>query len=79
MTFSAVALNAARRSGETGAGVAFDRFLDGKSEVAVGGCRDWSRHVVFDDSTVRPTLTGYPIRAVSGKESPLPNVIEASS
>ena len=63
MAFGAIPLNAAWRPGEASASVALDGLLYGESEIAVGGCRDRSRLVVghvVDDSTARPTLTGYP-------------------
>jgi len=58
MTFGAIALNAARRAGKASAGAALDSLLDGESEIAVGACRDRSRHVVghcIDDTAGRPT------------------------
>src|SRR5580704_12687042 len=43
MAFGAVALNAARSTGEACASVALDGLLDGKSEITVGAGRDLSR------------------------------------
>jgi hypothetical protein len=43
MAFGAVALNAARSTGEACASVALDGLLDGKSEITVGAGRDFVR------------------------------------
>ena len=49
--------------GEASAGVTLDSLLDGESEIAVGGGRDLSRHVVGHGLMIpRPVLplAGYP-------------------
>jgi len=46
VTFGAIALDAARCAGESGAGVPLKRLVDGERKVAVEACRDLSRMVV---------------------------------
>ena len=58
MTFRAIALNTPRCAGEPGAGVLLQGLVDREREIAVGGGRDKSRHVVvhwIDDTAARPT------------------------
>ena len=70
MAFGAIALNAARRAGKSGARIALQGLVDRQGEFAVGACRDRSRQVVGHKHNDNPaSFHASPVIPKNGKRA----------